>query len=143
MKIKQLSVFLENEPGTLLKPCRILADSGINILTLALADTKEFGILRIIVKDWQTAKKILEQNGCVVKETDVVAIEVEDRPGGLLNILQALEPKKINLEYMYAFAYKKGGKAVLVLRFDKPDEAIQILQTKGFNVVGDLEFFKE
>ncbi|HOC38806.1 MAG TPA: amino acid-binding protein, partial [Thermodesulfobacteriota bacterium] len=83
MKLTQLSVFLENKPGRLTEPCRVLAEEGIDILTLSLADTQQFGILRILVRDWERAREVLEQAHCVVNATEVVALEVEDRPGGL------------------------------------------------------------
>jgi hypothetical protein len=142
MKIKQLSLFLENKPGALSMPCHILAQAGINLLTLTVADTLQFGILRIIVRDWEKAKKILEDNGCVVKVSDVVAIEVPDRPGGLMDILLTLEKARINVEYMYAFTSKMESKGVLVFRFDDADAAIQSLQKTEINVVDSVELFK-
>ena len=141
MKIKQLSVFLENKPGRLSAPCRALAKAGINILTLSLADTRQFGILRLIVEEWEQAKRSLEQAGSVVNVTDVTAIEVEDRPGGLAAILEIIEKANINLEYMYAFTFGAGGKAILVFCFGDPDTAIQVLQSQGVNVVGSVELF--
>jgi hypothetical protein len=142
MKLKQLSVFLENKPGTLSLPCRILASAGINLITLSLADTQQFGILRLIVRDWEKARQLLEQNGCVVKITEVVAIEVPDRPGGLLDVLDVLEKGAVNVEYMYAFAAKQGDKAALVLRFSDPDAAIRVLQAAQINVVDPVEIFR-
>jgi hypothetical protein len=141
MKIKQLSVFLENKPGSLSMPCRLLSQAGINILTLSLADTQQFGILRIIVRDWEKAQAMLEAGGCVVNVTDVVAVEVDDQPGGLANVLEAIDRAGINLEYMYAFTFRKEDKAVLVFRFEKPDEAIKALQQARINVVGSVELY--
>ncbi|AXA35717.1 MAG: ACT domain-containing protein [Candidatus Hydrogenedentota bacterium] len=141
MKTHQLSVFLENRPGQLSIPCRALAQAGINILTLSLADTQQFGILRLIVKDWQRAKQVLEKAGCVVNVTEVLAIEVPDKPGGMANILEVLEKAGLNIEYMYAFTFRRGDKAVLVFRFDDPDQAIRTLQENGINVVGSVELF--
>ena len=128
MTVKQLSIFLENKPGTLTGACRILAEAGINIQTFALADTKEFGILRLIVHEWEKAKEVLERNGFVVKITEVVALEVPDRPGGLVHLLEILEHAKVNVEYTYAFTDKQGGQVLLVFRFDKPDAAVKTLQ---------------
>lgn len=142
MKLKQLSVFLENKPGQLLLPCQVLSSAGISIHTLCLADTQQFGILRVIVENWQSAKEILEKNGCVVKLTDVVAIEVEDRPGGLARIIDILDKGRVNIEYMYAFTFGRNNQAVLIFRFDDPDSAIELLQTKGINIVGTPDFFK-
>jgi len=142
MKIHQLSMFLENKPGRLSEPCRVLAQNGINILTLSLADTQQFGILRLIVKDWQKAKEVLEDSGCVVNVTEVVATEVEDRPGGLATILEVIEAGKLNIEYMYAFTFRNEDKAVLVFRFNDPDAAIKALQGKKINVVGGVQLFE-
>jgi hypothetical protein len=138
MKLKQLSLFLENKPGSLSIPCRLLAQAGINLLTLSLADTKQFGILR---RDWEKAKSILEQNGCVVKVTEVVAIEVPDRPGGLADILELVEKNSVNVEYMYAFTLKQENKGVLIFRFDNPDKAIDALKATGINVLGGGDLF--
>ena len=141
MKITQLSVFLENKAGRLSEPCKILSKAGINILTLSLADTQQFGILRLIVRDWQKAKGELEKAGCVVNVTEVVAIEVHDQPGGLAGILELMEQSKINVEYMYAFTFRREDKAVIVFRFEKPDEAVKTLQAKGVNLIGSVELF--
>ena len=141
MKINQLSLVLENKPGHLRQACKALADAGMNILTLSLADTQQFGILRLVVRDWQKAKAVLEKAGCVVKVTEVVATEVADRPGGLAEILGIIDEAKINIEYMYAFTFRRGDRGVLVFRFDDPDTAIRVLQEKGINVVGNVELF--
>jgi len=141
MKINQLSVFLENKPGQLSEPCRALADAGVSILTLSLADTDQFGIMRLIIRDWQKAKAVLEKAGCVVKVTEVVAIEVGDKPGGLADVLEAIEAADINIEYMYAFTFRRGDKAVLVFRFDDPDSAVKVLQDKGIGVIGGVELY--
>ena len=142
MKIHQLSMFLENKPGRLSEACRALANANINILTLSLADTQQFGILRLIVRDWEKAKKVLEDMGCVVNIIEVVATEVEDRPGGLAEVLDVIEEADINIEYMYAFTFRKEDKAVLVFRFDNPDAAITALQAKKVNVIGSVELYE-
>ena len=136
MKIKQLSVFLENKPGTLSAACRVLADARINIRTFALADTREFGILRLIVGDAENAKQALEKAGFTVKLTEVLALEVEDQPGGLARILEALEKANVNLEYTYAFTGKRAGKGVLAFRFSDPDAAIAALKAANVNPLG-------
>ena len=103
MKLNQISVFLENQPGKLAYPCKVLADAGINIVTVSLADTEQFGILRLIICDWQRAKAALEKSGCVLKVSEVVAVEVDDRPGGLaeiLNIIEECNIKKIIAKYI-------------------------------------------
>jgi hypothetical protein len=142
MKINQLSVFLENKPGQLSETCRALADAGVNILTLSLADTQQFGILRLIVRDPAAAKAVLERAGSVVKMTEVVAIEVDDRPGGMADVLKVMEGGGINIEYMYAFTFRRGDRAVLVFRFDDPDAAVKLLQAKGINVIGSVELYE-
>ncbi|HOT50000.1 MAG TPA: amino acid-binding protein [Candidatus Hydrogenedentes bacterium] len=136
MLIHQLSLFLENKPGRLIEPCRALAEAGVNIATLSLADTRQFGILRLIVNDWQKGKEALEQAGFVVSVTEVVATEIADRPGGLADVLEIIEKGRINIEYMYAFASRSNNKAVLVFRFDKPAAAVELLCAKGVNVIG-------
>jgi hypothetical protein len=143
MKVKQLSVFLENKPGSLGRPVKLLARSKVNILTLSLADTQQFGILRLIVQDWEKAMKLLVKNGFVVKVTDMVAIEVSDAPGGLSDILAALEKTHVNLEYMYGFTLHKERKGMLVFRFDDPDRAIEALQEKKINPVRSVELFRQ
>lgn len=142
MTLKQLSVFLENKPGALSQPCRVLAEAGINILTFALADTQQFGILRLVTKDWQEAKRVLEGAGCAVRVTDVVAVEVPDRPGGLAHVLEVLELAKVNVEYMYAFTAKQEGKGLLLFRFDRPEVAVAALQANYLNTVGTTELLK-
>jgi hypothetical protein len=140
MKIHQLSVFVENSPGHLRAPCQVLADAGINLATLSLADTRQYGILRLIVGDWQKAKNILEGAGFGVIVTEVIALEVPDRPGGLAEVLRVVEQAKINVEYMYAFAEKRNDKAVVIFRFDDIDAAIEALEKSPINVVSDVHF---
>jgi hypothetical protein len=142
MKLKQLSLFLENKPGALSGPVKLLAKAKFNILTLTLADTQQYGILRFVVRDWQKAKQLLEDSGFVVKVTDMVAIEVADKPGGLADILGVVEKARVNLEYMYGFTLKSEGKGLLAFRFDDPDTAIAALQKAGINPVGSVELFK-
>ena len=141
MKLKQLSVFLENKPGRLGQPCKVLAEAGINILTLCLADTEQFGILRLIVKDWEKAKNILEKAGCVVNVSEVLAIEIPDCPGGMESILSMLEPKAVNIEYMYAFTLKRGSNAVMIARIEDADRAIEILRQKSINILSAATFY--
>ncbi len=143
MKIKQVSIFLENKPGHLNHACEVVADAGINLITLSLSDTEQFGILRIIVKEWEEAEKILLAAGFVVKVTDVIAAEVEDKPGGLHKILSVIENSEINIEYMYAFTVKRNNKAVMMLRFDDADQALQVLEAGGINIIGFDELFAE
>jgi hypothetical protein len=142
MKVKQLSLFLENKPGALSRPVKLLAKAKLNILTLSIADTQQFGIMRFVMRDWEKAKRLLEKDGFVVKVSDIVAIEVADEPGGLANILMMLEKVRVNLEYMYGFTLRKEGKGVLAFRFDDPDSAIAALQKKGINPVSSVDLFR-
>lgn len=119
MKLHQLSVFLENKPHQIRMPTKLLGDAGIDILTLSLADTQQFGILRLIADDWQKAKRVLEDAGVVVKVTEVVAIEVPDVPGGLAELIDAIEKLSLNIEYMYSCTFHLDDKAVLVFRFEE------------------------
>ncbi len=142
MKLKQLSLFLENKPGNVRRACRTLADAGINIETMALADTEQFGILRILVKDWERAKQVFEQHGIIVRVSDVVAVAVDHRPGGLADILDVLDEIGLNIEYMYGF-FQRVGHAIIVFRFDDPDSAITKIQAKGVRVISNKELFSE
>lgn len=142
MKIHQLSLFLENRPGELTEPCRLLAEAGVNIRTLTLADTKDFGILRLIVSDWERGAQLLQEAGYVVNVTEVVAVEVPDRPGGLVELLDVFSKAGINIEYMYAFTFGHGDTAVLIFRLDNSDAAIEQLQSAGINVVGSTEVYR-
>ena len=120
---------------------RVLAEAGIGIHTLTLADTQQFGLLRLIVTDWEKGRAILEQAGYLVNVTEVVAVEVADRPGGLAGLLDLFEGSGINIEYMYAFTFGREDKAVLIFRFDQPDAAIERLRAAGINVVEDVELY--
>jgi hypothetical protein len=138
MKIHQLSVFVENSPGHLRAPCQVLADAGVSLVTLSLADTKQYGILRLIVRDWQQAKAILDAAGFVTNVTEVLAIEVSDHPGGLADVLRVIEQAKINVDYMYAFTEKRDDKAVLIFRFEDTDAAIEALKHSDVNVISNV-----
>ena len=141
MKIHQLSLFLENRPGQVIDPCRVLARAGIDVRTLSLADTAQFGILRLIVSDWKSAAALLEQAGYAVNVTEVVALEVPNRPGGLFELMDLLVASGINIEYMYAFPFGRGDRAVLIFRFDHPDAAIERLQAAGINMVDGVDVY--
>lgn len=142
MKIKQLSLFLENKPGHLGAICRTLADADINILTCSLADTQQFGILRLIVPDTERAVEILEGQGFVVHVNDVVATEVEDQPGGVARVLEVLGGSDVNIEYMYAFTFHRNSRAILIFRMDDPDKAIAMLKDNQVNVLGPVDLFE-
>ncbi|RJQ83704.1 MAG: ACT domain-containing protein [Desulfobacteraceae bacterium] len=135
MQVEQISVFLENKSGRLSEVTGILAESGINIRALSLADTSDFGVLRLIVDDKEKAVATLKNNGFTVGKTDVVAVEVEDRPGGLHAILEILKNNDINVEYMYAYVRHTAKNAVMVFRFDNVAAAIQALKANSITIL--------
>ncbi|MCU0539338.1 MAG: ACT domain-containing protein [Desulfobacterales bacterium] len=135
MNAEQISIFLENTPGRLVEVTRIFEAGGINIRALSLADTSDFGILRLIVNDNETAKRLLQEKGFTVRLTEVVAVEVADRPGGLHAILVALAAAGVNVEYMYAFVRQSGRNAVMIFRFDDTRKAESILRERGMRVI--------
>jgi len=142
MKVEQISIFLENRAGRLSEVTRVLAEADINIRALSLADTSDFGILRLIVSDYEKAKKVLKEAGFTVGRTTVVAVEVTDKPGGLHAILKLLSGRGINVEYMYAFVQQSGKNAVLIFRFDKIDQAIEVLTENNMKVIPGEELYK-
>jgi hypothetical protein len=135
MKVEQISIFLENKPGGLENVTRILRDANINIRTLAVADTSDFGIIRLIVDHVADANRVLKENGYTVSRTNVVAVEVPDQPGGLHSILEVLAKAGINIEYMYAFVERSGQNAVMLFRFDDSDAAIDVLMKNNKTVL--------
>jgi hypothetical protein len=139
LKVEQISIFVENKSGRLAEVTDILAKNGINIRALSLADTADFGILRLIVNDIEKTKKLLKDNGFTVGQNEVVAVEVPDRPGGLAGILSALKGKDINVEYMYAFVQKSEGNAILIFRFDEIENAIDTLRKADVRLLSDEE----
>ncbi len=141
MRVEQISVFLENKAGRLAEVTRILSEAGINIRALSLADTSDFGILRLIVNNNDKAKEVLSKHGFTVGRTDVVAVEVEDRPGGLHKILDVLFRANINVEYMYAFVQQSGNNAVIIFRFDNLEEAVKVLTANGVTVINGSKVY--
>jgi len=132
MQIRQVSIFLENKSGQLSQICRTLAEADINIVTLSLADTSDFGIVRMILSDHDLAKKILTEKGHVVNVREVVAVCVPDRPGGMADVMAVLDQAGVNIEYSYAFSFHRGEKAVLVFRFSDTEKAVKALAASGF-----------
>jgi hypothetical protein len=141
MNVKQISIFLENKPGRLAEVTRLFEEGRINIRALSLADTSEFGILRVIVNDTEKAQQLLKDHGYTVGATEVVAVEVEDRPGGLHRILKALSEDRINVEYMYAFVRQSGRNAVLIFRFDDVAAAVKRLAADGVRVIDGQDLY--
>ncbi|QQE10043.1 ACT domain-containing protein [Planctomycetota bacterium] len=144
MKIQQLSVFLENKPGQMAGVFDILGSNGVNIITMSTADTEQFGILRIITREWEKAKTVLEEGQFVVNLTPVVAIQVPHKPGGLSSILAIFQKQNINIEYMYAFPCAHTTEAVLIARFEDPDAAIKVVrESENFKALTEEDVFKE
>ncbi len=143
MKLTQLSVFLENRPGHLSHVCGVLAAAHLNIAALAMADTREFGILRLILRQWKQAREALEAAGFVVNTTDVMALEVPDRPGGLESILTRADAVGLSVEYMYAFAIKQGENARIVIRFDDMQRAVEVLESTGISFLRAADFYQQ
>ena len=141
MKVKQLSIFLENQSGRLAEVTGALGREGVNIRALSLADTSGFGILRLIVNDIEKARNVLHDKGFTVSETDVIAVEVPDKPGGLSGILNALAEDGINIEYMYAFVEKSSKDAIVIFRIENIDEGIKALHARGVNILSAQQVY--
>jgi hypothetical protein len=141
MHAEQISIFLENKAGRLSEVTRIFEEGRINIRALSLADTSDFGILRLIVNDNEKAKRLLKENGFTVRITEVVAVEVQDKPGGLHQILTALSTAGVNVEYMYAFVRQSGQNAVLIFRFDNTAAAAAVLRREGVRVIDGQDLY--
>lgn len=139
MKLTQISIFLENRKGRLFDVCSLLGKNKINIRALTVAESEQFGILRIVVDKPEQTAALLKKNGFVASLTEIVAVEVADKPGGLAEILKVFSQSNINVEYMYGFVEKKSDKAMLVFRFDEPDKAIVLLKKKKIKVIGRKE----
>ena len=135
MKITQISVFLENRKGRLYEVCSLLGDNGVNIRALTIAETESFGVLRIVVDKCDAAIKLLRDNNFVANFTDVVAVEVPDRPGGLAAVLKIFADNDVNVEYMYGFVEKASDNALMVFRFDAVEPAIKVLSDNGIRIV--------
>ena len=141
MKVKQIAVFLENKSGRMAKITGVLAKNGINIRAMSLADTADFGILRLIVNDTESARQILKDNGFTVGTTEVLVIEVMDKPGGLAGVLQIISENHLNIEYMYAFTQKSGETGLIIFRFDEIDKAMDTLKKAGCRLLTGEEVY--
>ncbi|MBC9785966.1 ACT domain-containing protein [Heliobacillus mobilis] len=141
MKVQQISVFLENKSGRLATLTRTLANENINIRALSIADTTDFGILRLIVDKPDAAYLALKRSGFTVSETSVIAVAIPDHPGGLAGIMDVLAGAKINIEYLYALPEKTPDKALVIFRVERLDDAIQVLQSHGIGVLKGEEVY--
>jgi hypothetical protein len=135
MTINQLSIFVENKAGTVAEITKSIADAGVSIRALSVADTQEFGILRLIVSDATRAREALHENECVVSVTKVIGVEIPDVAGGLSEVLQLMSENNINVEYLYAFITISGQHAYVVLRVEDNDRAAKILTENGVKLV--------
>ena len=141
MKVKQLSIFIQNEIGSLSKALEVLSNNNINIRAMSMADTSEFCILRLVVDNPVKGKEILEKNNFLVKTIETIAIEMNDTPGGLTEILKILKENNINLEYLYAFTHEKQGKAILLLHSDNINDLIDALNKNNVVIVNSQEIY--
>lgn len=132
--VKQISAFVENKPGRLREILKALADAKVDLKALSLADTTDFGVIRMVVSDNELAKKVLKDDGVVVRITDITAVAVPDEPGALLKTLQILSENEIAIEYMYAFGEKLNGSSVIAIRTDAPEETEQALKNGGVTI---------
>lgn len=135
MTIKQLSLFAENKKGTVLYAAKALAEAHIDIRALCVADTRDFGILRMIVSDTDAALEALQEKECIVSVTDVIGIAIPDIPGGLSSVLELLAENDINIEYMYAFITVSGMNAYVVIRVNDNDKACSVLEAHDIPMV--------
>ena len=140
-KVNQISIFVENKKGRLAEVTKILGESGVNIRALFLADTSDFGVLRLIVNNTDLAQEVLRKNGFTVGKTEVVAVAVPDHPLGLCSVLEPLHDKGVNVEYMYAFVEHYRDSAIVIFRFDNSDEAIRILTENGIAVLSGEKIY--
>lgn len=139
MYVKQISVFVENTPGRLAHFTRLLGENHIDLVSLSVADTTNFGILRGIVADYERAAQLLGDNGYTVKLTDVLAVSVPDKPGGLADVLDALAAESVSVEYLYSFVRSLDGHALIILRVDKLEQAQQVLEKEGVKLLSQEE----
>ena len=135
MEIKQISVFLDNTAGRLGEVTRVLAGAGINLRAISIADTSDFGILRLIVNKCDEALKALKNAGFTTRVTDVVAVEIEDTPGSLARVMEPFEKAKVNIEYLYASLEGQVGKAVVIFKLEDHQKGLQIIKENGISLV--------
>ena len=133
--IKQISIFVENHPGKLSEAAKLISDAGIDMRSLSLADTRDFGILRIIVNDPDKACDLLRENGWIFKVNTVIGVKVPDRPGGLTEVLNVLNEANVNVEYMYAFVNRKETRADVIFRVSDEDCCISMLKARGIDIL--------
>jgi hypothetical protein len=139
MSVTQLSVFIENKPGHLEQILETLGQGGVNLIALTVAETTDFGVLRMIVADPPKAANLLRSRQITCSNTEVLAVELDDRPGCLWEALKAFSKRNLNIEYMYAFTEKRRDKAVMIFRFDGMDAAKKVVQEAGYKVLAQSD----
>jgi hypothetical protein len=138
MEIKQISVFFENKPGRLGEVTRVLADAEINLRAISIADTADFGILRLIVNDCEKASAALSGAGFTCRITNVAAVEIEDKPGSLAKVMDIFRKANVNIEYLYASLEGKMGKAVVIFKLEDHDKGLALIQENGISMVNSF-----
>jgi hypothetical protein len=143
MTLDQISVFVENRPGRLAEITEILAEAGTDIRAMSIADTQDFGILRLIVNGPDKAVRALKNHDCTVSVTPVLAVEISDKPGGLASVLRVLADGNVNVEYLYAFISRKENNAYVIFRVEDNESAIAVLGAKGISIVDSNQIYEE
>lgn len=139
MYVKQISVFIENQPGKLADFAELLGREGIDLVALSIADTTNFGILRCIVCDWERAEKVMTESGYTARVTDVLAVSVPDKPGGMAAAIRALTDAGISIEYLYSFVRTAGSNALLIFRVEELEKAANVLEKSGITIISQEE----
>ncbi|MFA5658282.1 MAG: ACT domain-containing protein [Oscillospiraceae bacterium] len=142
MFIQQLSIFVENKPGRLSEVTRLLKDNDVDIRALSIADTRDFGIMRLIVNNPSKAEKVLKEAGCTVSLTNVIAIGIEDKPGGLSQAMEILYANNISVEYMYAFVSRTDSMAYVILRVENNERAVTALKENNIKILETSEIYE-
>lgn len=144
MSLKQISIFIENKTGSLSTVCKVLADGGINLRALSIADTQDFGILRIIVENTEKAMEILKKNGYICKTNSVLAVEIPDQPGGMANVMNIVSVPDVSIEYAYAFvSHKEDNSAYMIFRVTGIEKAQEVLSEAGIHLLTKEELFEK
>ena len=136
MRTKQISIFVDNRPGRLARVAQVLQEEDIDIRAISMADAPDFGIFRVVVEETDRARAALKRAGFVTEVSDVIAVEVEDRPGGLAQVLELFAQHELNVEYMYAFLTERSGRAIMFFRFEDTARAVETLQRADIPTVG-------
>ncbi|MFH0976144.1 MAG: amino acid-binding protein [Spirochaetota bacterium] len=141
MIVKQISVFMENKPGHLENILKVLADNDINVLTVTVADMSNFGILRLIVNDLEKAKSVFKKANITCSVTDLLAVELSDKPGALCKAIQAFTKHSLNIEYIYTFGRKSEDNGVMLFRFEDIEAAKKAISAEGYKIIKTIEIY--